>query len=88
MKTTPQFLLFMALFIPKALAWEGFDQENNTIIEIPSGNLVREGLMIEFYENDILHNGKVLTMNEMAAGTELLVEDFNSDKKERNFIMQ
>jgi hypothetical protein len=88
MKIVPPILLLITLLISNALAWEGIDQENNSMIEIPPGNLVREGLMIEFYENDILHNGRVLVMNEMAAGTELTIEDFNDDKQEKTFIMQ
>ena len=87
-KILPHILLFTVLCFSKVLAWEGVNQENNNMIEIPKGNLVEEGLIIEFYENDILHNGKVLVMNDMAIGTELTIEDFNDDNKEKTFIMQ
>lgn len=74
-------------FINTSLAWDGFDQESNDAIEITSGNLVREGLVIEFYVNDELHMGRVLTLIEIAGGTELVLEDLNEDGKERMVIM-
>jgi hypothetical protein len=94
LKFSSQFLLFVSIFLleisfltNESLAWEGIDQERNTAIEIPSGNLVREGLVIEFYDNEDLHLGRIITMTTIAGGTELVVEDFNEDKKERTLIM-
>lgn len=73
--------------INPALAWDGFDQETNDAIEITSGNLVREGLVIEFYVNDELHMGRVVSLVEAAGGSELVLEDLNEDGKERMIIM-
>ncbi len=95
LKFPPKILLFLTLLSlelclnqSQSLAWEGIDQERNSIIEIPSGNLVREGLVIEFYDNDDLHMGRITSMTTIASGTELIVEDLNEDKQERTLIMR
>lgn len=72
-----------------ALAWTGYDYDNKTEIEIPQGNLVREGLIIQFYDSKIdnYHTAKVLFSDEVAGGTRIQLNDLDS-KKERTFIMQ
>lgn len=80
-------LLFFSI-INNSFAWEGVNFETNTPIEIGAGNLVREGLIIEFYEDGNLHNGRVLMMNEDSGGTELLIEDLDDNHREKTFIMR
>jgi len=84
-------LLFFAVTfttIKNSLAWDGVDQNRNSPIEIGPGNLVREGLVIDFYDSSELHTGRVITMNEIGNGTELVVADFNENNEERTFIMR
>lgn len=72
-----------------ANAWSGYDYDNKTEIDIGPGNLVREGLVIQFYDNrsDNFHTARVLFSEEIAGGTRLQIQDLDS-KKERTFIMQ
>lgn len=58
-----------------ALAWSGYDLENSQLIEIDSGNLVREGLIIEFFDNKSqnYYYGKVLQMEYSGHYTELKI---------------
>jgi hypothetical protein len=82
--------LFVILFCPNlANAWSGHDYEKNSPIEIGSGNLVREGSIIDFFDDGDgkYHNGKVLIMQSISGGTEITVEDFTI-KKQRTFIMR
>lgn len=91
LKTLPFLTLLTLVFFAitdLSLAWEGFDQEKNSDIEIPPGNLVRENLIIEFYDEEELHMGRVIEMNIDASGTELVIEDLNEDNQERIFIMR
>lgn len=79
------------IFLTKpALAWSGYDYQAKTEININSGNLVREGLIIEFYDTklDEYHNGQILMMEETSSGsTTLRIKDFNLNNKERVFVM-
>ncbi len=72
-----------------ASAWSGYDYDNKAEIDIGPGNLVREGLIIQFYDNrsDNFHTARVLFSEEIAGGTRLQIQDLDS-KKERTFIMQ
>jgi hypothetical protein len=77
------FFLFFCLINYKAIAWSGFDYENNTSIDIGSGNLVREGNIIDFYQqktNELL-SGKVLNINYFGNTTELMIEELHTSKK-------
>jgi hypothetical protein len=86
-KTT---LLFISLFLltKSAFAWSGYDHENKTEVEIGEGNLVREGLVIQFYDNklDNFCTAKVLFMESIAGGTRIQVKDLDSGE-ERTLIM-
>jgi hypothetical protein len=75
--------------ITQSKAWSGYDYDNKTEIEIETGNLVREGLTIQFYnsKDDKYHAGKVMYMESVAGGTRIQIEDLDM-KKERIFIMQ
>ncbi len=44
-------LLWLVCSVP-VLAWDGYDYENGTSVEIEKGNLVRPGQEIEFYDYD------------------------------------
>jgi len=70
------------------MAWSGYDYDNKTEVDIGPGNLVREGLMIQFYDNkdDNYHTAKVLFMQSAAGGTEIQLHDLDTNK-DRTFIM-
>ncbi len=70
-------------------AWEGIDYENKTSIDIPVGNLVREGYIIQFYEtkSDNFRTAKVVFIQSVSMGTEIEIFDLDS-KKTRFFIMR
>lgn len=95
MQNTPcRKLFFVAsytlLFVSNScLAWDGIDPKKNSIIQIESGNLVREGEIIDFYDSSDgnYHTGKVLIMNSVSHGTELTIEDFTTKHQERFFLM-
>lgn len=95
MKISPHKKTFCAIFasfflnINPALAWNGYDYDNKTSIEIGPGNLVREGSMIQFYDSkkDNYVTAKILFMDSVAGGTRIQLEDLDS-KKERTFIME
>lgn len=72
-----------------SLAWEGIDYENKTSIDIPVGNLVREGYIIQFYEtkSDNFRTAKVVFIQSVSMGTEIEIFDLDS-KKTRFFIMR
>ncbi|MDX2082499.1 MAG: DUF5334 family protein [Rickettsiales bacterium] len=70
-------------------AWDGIDVKKNSTIQIESGNLVREGSTIEFFDSadGDYHTGRVIMMNEVSHATELKIEDFSQNHQERNFLM-
>lgn len=83
--------IFAAFFFAanSAFAWTGYDYDEKTTIEIEEGNLVREGLVIQFYDYklDKYHAAKIIFMESVVDGTRLQVMDLDA-KKERIFIMQ
>ena len=87
------FLLFTSLILifgtNSSFAWDGYDYDNKTAIEIGPGNLVREGSVFQFYDSkmDNYRTGKILFMDSVAGGTKLQLQDLDS-KKERTCIMQ
>ncbi len=91
MKSATFFIIFLInLFTNLSLvfAWEGYDYQNKTSIDISEGNLVREGYVIQFYDSkdDNFRTAKVNSIQSVAGGTEIIVFDLDS-KKERQFIM-
>lgn len=72
-----------------AFAWDGYDYENKTEVEIGPGNLVREGSMIQFYEakSDQYYTAKINLMESVASGTRIELKDLDN-KQTRIFIMQ
>jgi len=99
MKNSPQkkfvaVIPFLAIFSfllnsSFCFAWDGLDPKKNSAIEIESGNLVREGMIIDFFDSadGNYHTGKVLMMNYASHATELTIEDFTEKHKERFFLM-
>lgn len=92
MKTTSPLLIISAIFLlttKPAFAWSGYDYDNKTEVEIGEGNLVREGLVIQFYDSKIDNfcTAKVLFMESIAGGTRIQVKDLDNDE-ERTLIMQ
>ena len=89
-KTFLLFTLLTLIFrINSSFAWNGYDYDNKTEIEIGPGNLVREGSIFQFYDSkmDNYRTGKILFMDSVAGGTRLQLQDLDS-KKERTFIMK
>lgn len=82
------FLLFLILQTQKSLAWSGYDFDKKTEIDIPPGNLVREGYIIEFYDSadDNFRTAKILQMQSSGQSVELTILDLDA-KKQRNFLM-
>ncbi len=63
-----------------ANAWEGYDWENGSSIEIESGNLVRSGEEIEIYdwENGQYKNVEVQDINRYGSSVEVEVYDYDT----------
>jgi hypothetical protein len=84
-------IFFLIFFLNQdfAFAWNGYDYDNKADVEIGPGNLVREGLVIQFYDakDDNYHTAKVLFMDSVAGGTRIQLNDLDA-KKERTLIMQ
>ena len=83
-------LVISLFFISKpSYSWDGYDHDHATSIEIGKGNLVREGLTIEFYDwnDDRYHIAKVLSQESSASGTELIVQDLYNNET-RTFLME
>lgn len=59
------FCLLLILFSFPAFAWEGYDYESGSYIEIEDGNLVRLGNGIEVYDYDTgeYHNVEVQSVD-------------------------
>ncbi|MCD8024898.1 MAG: DUF5334 domain-containing protein [Candidatus Gastranaerophilales bacterium] len=49
-RTMTILLLCLTFFAAPVLAWDGYDWQNNSYIEIEGGNLVRKGKDIEVYD--------------------------------------
>ena len=93
---TARFILFWSLFTfvflnfsSNSYAWSGYDFNNKVDIEIDQGNLVREGLLIQFYDSktDSYHGGKILLMESDSGGTMLRIQDLELNII-RTFIME
>jgi hypothetical protein len=63
--------------INNCFSWTGYDQNSNKIIEISSGNLVKEGEMIEFYDwkNKENRSGEVREIEYLFNSTRLGIYD-------------
>jgi hypothetical protein len=70
------------------LAWDGYDNERGTSIEIEKGNLVRPGQEIEFYDHEKgeYRYGDVESIQRYGSGVEVEVYD-NEEGETRTFDM-
>lgn len=70
----------MLLISTTALAWSGSDTETAGAIEIESGNLVRQGETIEFFDSDSgdYRSADVESINSSGGTTEVEVYDHDS----------
>ncbi|MBM3580184.1 MAG: hypothetical protein FJX34_05370 [Alphaproteobacteria bacterium] len=83
-------LITLLFLLPNiALAWNGYDYDNKTAVEIGPGKLVRKGLLIEFYDSklDKYHTAKVMFVESIAGGTRIQLIDLDSGE-EITLIMQ
>ncbi len=71
-------------------AWVGRDISTNIIVEIPPGNTVRSGNVIEFYDDkdQNYHTAKVVSLQSSFGGSELVVEDLDNNNTVRTFLME
>ncbi len=83
-------MLFLSLVLnsQNCYAWNGYDYDNKTEVEIGPGNLIREGMVFQFYDSkdDNYHTAKINFMQPNSMGTEIELEDLDT-KKKRVFIM-
>ncbi len=65
-----------------SLAWDGYDYDNDTAIEINSGNFVREGNVIDIYDwrKGENHKFEVKLMEEMFNSTRIEGYDLDEQK--------
>ena len=82
------FIILFFSFSSTSYGWSGYDYDNKIDIDIGEGNLVREGLTIQFYDSktDSYHSAIVLLLESAPGGTMLQVKDLDL-KIERTFIM-
>lgn len=83
------FIIFFFTLGYDSYAWNGYDFNSKVEIDIGEGNLVREGLTIQFYDSktDAYHSAVVLLLESAPGGTMLQVQDLDL-KMERTFIME
>ena len=62
------------------LAWDGYDYESGSQVEIDKGNLVREGEEIEYYDygSGEYRSGEVQDVQSSGSGAEVEVYDHES----------
>lgn len=72
-------LLATFLSLP-VLAWDGYDYESGDYVEIESGNLVRSGETIEFYDYDSgeYRSADVESISRFGSSVEVEVYDHDS----------
>ncbi len=82
-------ILFLFINISSALCWSGIDKESNSEIEIGSGNLVRESLIITIFDwnSNNYHDVEILEFESSFNGSTLKVFDLEL-KKNRIFEME
>lgn len=78
------------LLTPHAFAWDGTDHESGADIEIDSGNFVREGEMIDYYDYNSgdYHSGSVESMERNGDGTVDLEVYDETNSEYRTFEME
>jgi hypothetical protein len=86
-----KFLLstLLILLANNSYAWEGYDYEKETDIEIEKGNLVRSGKDIEFYDYEAgeYRDAEVLGIHRDGSKVTIDVYDYDSGEN-REFEME
>lgn len=74
------FLMIFMSFLPTVYAWDGYDYESSSYIEIEAGNLVRQGEEIEYYDYDSAEyrTADVESIESSGSGAELEIYDHDS----------
>lgn len=65
-----------------AFAWDGYDHQNDAIVEIERGNLVRPGREIEFYDHKAGEYRQLDIDSVYRSGGSVIVEGFDSETGE------
>jgi hypothetical protein len=80
--------MIISFEVRESLAWTGYDSVDGSEIEIGSGNLVREGQQIRFYdwENEEDRRAEVIDVEYLFNRTRLEIYDY-VDQKNRIFQM-
>ena len=80
---------FITLITFNANAWDGYDYDTESYIEIEEGNLVREGLDIEIYDYDAgeYRDVEVQDINRYGSTVEVEVYDYDTGEY-RTFEME
>lgn len=70
--------------------WSGRDISTNLIVEIHPGNIVRNGNIIEFYDDkdQNYHTARVVSLQSVFGGSELVVEELDNNNVIRTFLME
>lgn len=71
------FLFFLLAAAFNAFAWDGYDYDKGTYVEIDKGNLVRKGSDIEYYDSNAgeYRTGEVQSIERSGSSVEVEVED-------------
>lgn len=78
----------IALFMPSAVAWDGYDWDKGAYIEIEKGSLVRGGRDIEIYDFGSGEYKEVEVQSIRRRGEKVEIEVIESDTgEERTFEM-
>lgn len=88
-KITITLASFAAIMSSNIYAWEGVDNDSGSDIEIESGNLVRAGEEIEYYDHDYgeYRSADVESVESSGSGAEVEVYDHESGEY-RTFEME
>ena len=72
-----------------AFAWAGYEESTNIAIDIPPGNLVREGREIAIFDfhTNKYHQAEVIFLDDIFSGARLEVKDLETNEK-RIFYME
>jgi hypothetical protein len=73
-------ILSIFSFCIQSIAWDGYDYDNGTFVEIEKGNLVREGETIEVYDysDGSYHDVEIQSLDRYGNSVELDVYDNDS----------
>lgn len=88
MKKTFAALMLVLLSCVPAMAWDGFDSDSGSSVEIEQGNLVRSGQTIEYFDHSTgdYSTGEVIDVTRYGNSVEVEVYDLNSGEN-RTFDM-